>query len=305
MRLFVRVADARSMTAAAAQSSLTTAQISRMMTELELRLETKLIQRNSRNLTLTSAGENYLLKCREVLDLVAQAEGEAAGSAEQPVGNLRVICLSGFGRRYMVPLIPEYLKRYPNAQVEYLTHQRIPDLLGEGIDVGMFVARELRSSSLIAKRVGTIHAHMCASPDYLKRHGELVRPEDLGRHRCLRLVNAALSQQWDLTDGRSSFTLRPEGPLVSDTPEALVVAATQGQGIALVPSYAIIDPLKERTLSKVLPNWQAEHFGVFALMPSRQFVAAKTRAWLDLIQEKLPDALERDEHLFNSLRNCS
>ena len=162
MRLFVRVADARSMTAAAAQSSLTTAQISRMITELERRLETKLIQRNSRNLTLTSAGENYLLKCREVLDLVAEAEGEAAGSAEQPVGNLRIICLSGFGGRYVVPLIPEYLKRYPNAQVEYLTQQRIPDLLGEGIDVGMFVARELRSSSLIAKRVGTIHAHMCA-----------------------------------------------------------------------------------------------------------------------------------------------
>jgi DNA-binding transcriptional LysR family regulator len=305
MRLFVRVADARSMTAAAAQSSLTTAQISRMMTELELRLETKLIQRNSRNLTLTSAGENYLLKCRQILDLVAQAEGEAAGSAEQPVGNLRIICLSGFGGRYVVPLIPEYLKRYPNAQVEYRTHQRIPDLLGEGIDVGMFVARELRSSSLIAKRVGTIHAHMCASPDYLKRHGAPVRPEDLGRHSCLRLVNATFSQQWDLTDGRSSFTLRTEGPLVSATPEALVVAATQGLGIALLPSYAIIEPLKERTLVKVLPDWQAEHFGVFALMPSRQFVAAKTRAWLDLIQEKLPDALERDEHLFNSLQNCS
>lgn len=304
MRLFVRVADARSMTAAAAQSSLTTAQISRMITELERRLETKLIQRNSRNLTLTSAGENYLLKCREVLDLVAEAEGEAAGSAEQPVGNLRVICLSGFGGRYVVPLIPEYLKRYPNAQVEYLTQQRIPDLLGEGIDVGMFVARELRSSSLIAKRVGTIHAHMCASPDYLKRYGEPVRPEDLGHHRCLRLVNATFSQHWDLTDGRSSFTLRTQGPLLSDTPEALVVAATQGQGIALVPSFAIIDPLKEGTLTKVLPNWQAEHFGVFALMPSRQFVAAKTRAWLDLIREKLPAALERDEHLFNSLPNC-
>ena len=83
-----------------------------------------------------------------------------------------------------------------------------------------------------------------------------------------------------------------------------MVAATQGQGIALVPSFAIIDPLKEGTLTKVLPNWQAEHFGVFALMPSRQFVAAKTRAWLDLIREKLPAALERDEHLFNSLPKC-
>lgn len=272
-----------------------------MMTELELRLETKLIQRNSRNLTLTSAGESYLLKCHEVLELVAKAEGEAAGSAEQPIGNLRVVCLSGFGGRYVVPLIPEYLKRYPNAQVEYLTQQRIPDLLGEGIDVGMFVARALRSSSLIAKRVGTIHAHMCASPDYLKRYGEPALPEDLEHHRCLRLVNATFSQQWELTDGRCSFTLRTEGPLVSDTPEALVVAAMQGQGIALVPSYAIVDPLKDRTLVKVLPNWQAEHFGVFALMPSRQFVAAKTRAWLDLIQEKLPAALERDESLFNSV----
>jgi DNA-binding transcriptional LysR family regulator len=101
MRLFVRVADARRMTAAAAQSNLTTALISRMMTELERRHETKLIQRNSRNLTLTAAGENYLLRCREVLDLVAEAEGEAAGVAEQPVGNLRVMCITGFGRRYV------------------------------------------------------------------------------------------------------------------------------------------------------------------------------------------------------------
>lgn len=301
MKLFVRVAEARSMTAAGAQSNLTTAQISRMMTELERHLETKLIQRNTRNLTLTAAGENYLLKCRQVLDLVAEAEGEAAGSAEQPVGNLRVVCLSGFGRRYVVPLIPEYLRRYPKAQVEYITQQGIPDLLGEGIDVGMFVARELNSSSLIATRIGTIYAHMCASPDYLERYGAPVQPTDLVRHSCLRLVNAAFSQQWNITDDRSSHTLRVEGPLVANTAEALVVAAAQGHGIALVPSFAIIDLLKEGSLVKVLPKWRAEHLGVFALMPSRQFVAAKTRAWVDLIREKIPDALERDEHMFNSL----
>ncbi len=252
---------------------------------------------------LTAAGENYLLKCRKVLDLVAEAEGEAAGSAAQPVGNLRVMCIAGFGRRYVVPLISDYLQRHPKAQVEYFTRQDTPDLLGEGIDVGIFVARKLSSSSLIAKRVGALCLHMCASPDYLERQGEPIQPADLVSHRCLAVVNASISQRWELTDGRSSYALRAEGRLIADSPEPLVYAATQGQGIALVPSYAIIDALKEGSLVKVLPNWHAEHFGVFALMPSRQFVAATTRAWLDLIEEKLPVALESDEHLFNLLKN--
>jgi DNA-binding transcriptional LysR family regulator len=300
MQLFIRVADARSMTAAAAQSDLTTAQVSRMVTELERRLETKLIQRNSRHLTLTAAGENYLPKCRAALDLVAAAEGEAAGTAEQPVGNLRVMCLSGFGKRYVVPLISEYLRRYPNAQIDYLTRQGAPDVLGEGVDVGLFVARELNSSSLIAKRVGSFCAHMCASPGYVAAHNRLEHPADLAGHRCLRVVNASISHQWDLTDGRSSYTLRADGPLTADSPEALVDAARRGFGIALVPSYAIVDSLQDGALVKVLPTWRSEHFGVFAVMPSRQFVTAKTRAWLDLVEERLPGALERDEHLFNS-----
>lgn len=300
MQLFVRVADARSMTAAAARSNLTKAQVSRLVAELERRLETKLIQRNSRNLTLTAAGESYLVKCRDVLDLVAKVEGEAAETAEQPIGVLRVMCLSGFGRRYVIPLISEFLRRYPKAQVDYLTRQDTPDVLGEGIDVGIFSGRELNSSSLVAKRIGIIDGHLCAAPAYLAAYGQPAHPSELAAHRCLRLVNASVPSQWELTDGEASFRLRGDGPLMADSPEALVDAALHGHGVALVPPYAVIDPLREGKLVKVLPAWRSVHFSIFVVMPSRQFVAAKTRAWIALVEEKLPSELAHDERLYNS-----
>ncbi|QYD68673.1 LysR family transcriptional regulator [Paraburkholderia edwinii] len=293
IRLFVRVVDARGFTAAALQSDLTAAQVSRMIGELEQRLGTKLLHRNSRHVSLTGPGERYLIKCRSILDLVDEAENEARDAATKPAGTLKVSCMSSFGRHHLLPLLMEYLQRYPDVKVEYSTRQNAPDVLAEGIDSSVYFAQELPHSTLVGRKVGGVRGILCARPDFLSRHGTPSHPEDLMTYSCLKLVN--ITRDWQLTDGDSTITLPVTGPFRGDSSDAVLSAALSGLGIALLPPWSIIDSLKTGDLVPVLPQWRTPEIGVYSLISSRRYLPAQTRAWIDLIAEKLPVALGRDE----------
>lgn len=294
MTAFVRVVDAGSFTAASEVMELTTAQVSRLVSELENRLQTKLLQRTTRRLALTSAGERYADQCRTVLELVTEAENEASGARIQPTGRLRVLCMASFGDRYVVPLVVKYCAMYPTVTVDYSASQYVPDLLAEGVDVSIYLAGSLPDSSMVAQQLGVIHGVLCAAPDYLKRHGSPRTVRDLAGHACLRLVNPSTTPHWELTDGKTMHAIQPEGPLVGDRPEAVLQAACGGLGIALLPGFAALDSLRRGELVRVLPQWRSPDVGVYVLIPSRKFLEAKTRAWVELLKAELPPALERD-----------
>lgn len=294
MTAFLRVVDAGSFTAAASQMALTTAQVSRLVSELEKRLQTKLLQRTTRRLVVTSVGERYANQCRSILDLVAEAESGVSGANIEPTGRLRVRCMTAFGDRYIVPLVSKYCAMYPKVSLEYSTSQHAPDLLAEGVDVSVYLAQSLPDSSAVAQRLGETHALLCAAPAYLKKHGSPKTVDQLADHACLRIANPSTTPQWTLTDGRKTFTFDPTGPLVGDNPEVILHGACSGLGIAMLPRFSVVDRLRSGELVTVLPGWRSSEVAVYILMPSRKFIEAKTRAWIELLKAELPPALERD-----------
>lgn len=225
MSALVRVVDAGSFTAAGAQMHLTTAQISRLVSELENRLQSKLLHRTTRKLALTSVGEQYVKDARTILDLVAQAENNVAGISTQPAGRLRVMCMTSFGNRYVVPLVPKFCARFPRVNLEYSASQYVPDLLAGGVDVSVYLSQHLPDSGMIAQRLGVTSAVLCAAPKYLAAQGVPKMPRELAGHACLRLLNPSISSNWELSDGKTLEILSPIGPVLGDIPEVVLQGA--------------------------------------------------------------------------------
>jgi DNA-binding transcriptional LysR family regulator len=298
MSAFVHVMDGGSFTAAAEHMGITKAQISRLVTLLENRLQTKLLHRTTRRIAATSAGERYAEQCKAILDMVAQAEGEAGCAARQSSGRLRVMSMTAFGNRYVAPLVSTYCAANPRVTVEYSASQNPPDLLAEGIDVSIYLAQYLPDSALVALKLGHMFSVLCAAPAYLAQRGAPQHPHDLARHTCLRLVNSSVTSYWQLDCGDEHFTLDPEGPLIGNAAEVVRDSALRGLGIAMLPVYSVVDDLRRGSLVQVLPGWHSPEIGIFALLPSGRFVDAKTRAWIDLLKEKLPAAVAQDTAFF-------
>ena len=304
MRAFVCVVDAGNFSRAAEQLQLTTAQVSRLVGDLEKRLQAKLLHRTTRQRSLTDAGAAYLERCREILDLMDEAEAQASDTGFVPSGYLRLQCMTNFGQHYVSPLLPEFFRRYPSIRVEYTTSQYVPDLLARGTDVSLYLAEKLEDSRLVSRRLGTTFSVLCASDAYLAKHGLPRAPADLARHACLQAINPSVSPIWRLvTTDRLNHELTPQGPCVSDTPDVLRDAAQAGVGIALLPLFTVIEAVRAGRLTRVLPSWRSPDIGVFALMPSRHFRDAKTRAWLGFIEERLAPAIERDAQFFENVRS--
>ncbi|WP_296943171.1 LysR family transcriptional regulator [uncultured Massilia sp.] len=293
MTAFVHVLDGGSFTAAAGHMGITKAQVSRLVTLLENRLQAKLLHRTTRRIAATDAGARYAGQCKAILDMVAQAEGEVAGTG-QSAGRLRVMCMTAFGNRYVTPLVARYCAANPRVTLDYSASQDPPDLLAEGIDVSVYLAQSLPDSALVALKLGRMFSVLCAAPDYLARCGAPRHPDDLARHTCLRLVNSSVTSHWELDNGTDHVRLDPQGPLVGNAAEVVLDGALRGLGIAMLPFYSIVEDIENGRLARVLPGWRSPEIGIFALLPSGRFVDAKTRAWIDLLKHALPPALARD-----------
>lgn len=299
MHAFLKVIDSGSFTAAAEQMELTTAQVSRLISELEGRLGTKLLQRSTRQHALTDIGASYAEQCRQVLAMVEEAETQAIGMATEPQGRLRVLSMGSFGHHYVSPVMAEFCQNHPKLTVEYRTSQNVPDLLGKGIDVSLYLTESLTDSRFVARQIGTIFSLLCASPAYLKKYGEPESLDDLQKHACLRLVNPSITPQWHLISKNScSYQVDITGPLIADTPELLLDMVQQDMGIALLPTFTVIEAVRSGRLCRVLADWRSPDIGVYTLLPSRHFIDAKTRVWLRWIDQHISPKIQNDTEYF-------
>lgn len=299
MHAFLKVIDSGSFTAAAEQMELTTAQVSRLISELEGRLGTKLLQRSTRQHALTDIGASYAEQCRQVLAMVEEAETQAMGMATEPQGRLRVLSMGSFGHHYVSPVMAEFCQNHPKLTVEYRTSQNVPDLLGKGIDVSLYLTESLTDSRFVARQIGTIFSLLCASPAYLKKYGEPESLDDLQKHACLRLVNPSITPQWHLISKNScSYQVDITGPLIADTPELLLDMVQQDMGIALLPTFTVIEAVRSGRLCRVLADWRSPDIGVYTLLPSRHFIDAKTRAWLRWVDQHISPKIQDDTEYF-------
>ena len=300
MKIFIAVAEAGSFTAAALELDATTGYVSRMISELEARLRTRLLNRTTRRLALTEAGERYLNRCRDILASIEEAEAEASQAHATASGTLRVHAMASIGQNYVVPAVAAYQRRYPDVAVDLTLSQNVPDLLEEGYDVALRVSPgPLPDSNYISHQLGAVRGVLCASPAYLEEHGTPNTIDDLAQHMRLQVALPVFpADHWRLIgpDGEHDVPLSRHRFKVN-VPDAMAVALHEGMGIGALPTLAARAALRAGTLVRVLPDYHLQTLNIYAIYASRQYVDAKIRTWIDCVRDSIADALTEDARL--------
>ncbi|GAB7523163.1 LysR family transcriptional regulator [Paraburkholderia sp. 2C] len=293
MRIFLRVAEVESFTAAAQRMNITVGQVSRAVSHLEAHLRTRLLNRTTRRIALTEAGQRYQQKCEQILMFLDEAEAEAKVALAKPSGKLKVHAATGFGQHYVIAAAGRYQKRYPDVQVDLTLAQNVPSLLDEGHDVSLVLAKELPDSAFVSQRLGSVFSIVCASSAYLEKYGTPSRPADLATHKCLSLNTSNLpADKWTFDGPKGQESISPgEPPFQVNTSEGMAVAIREGMGLALIPIYSAIEGIRRGDFEWLLPEYTSNEKSVFALYSSRQYLDAKIRTWLDFLREEIPATL--------------
>ncbi|WP_017444850.1 LysR family transcriptional regulator [Gayadomonas joobiniege] len=280
---FVAVAESGSFTAAAKKLSTSVAQVSRRVSRLEERLAVKLINRTTRKVTLSEAGQVYFQQCRHLVEGLAQADIAVSQMQSSPKGLLKVTAPVTYGEQNLAPLLNQFLLRYPDVDLELdLTNQKL-DLIDSGIDVAIRLGR-LEDSSLIARRLSSRQLFVCASQSYLDRYGEPHSLAELNQHQCLRGSTAA----WRFRSQGKEVSQRISGRITCNSGIALRDAAKRGLGLVQLPDYYVKEDLANGHLIEVLRQYRDESNGIWALYPKNRHLSPKVRLLVDFLAAKLP-----------------
>jgi DNA-binding transcriptional LysR family regulator len=299
MRFFTAVAQSGSFTAAAQLMDTTTTNVSKAVSSLEARLQTRLINRTTRRLALTEAGLRYLQRCEKILDEIRDAEAEAGTAHIKPVGRLKIHAMSAIGNHYVIDAIAKYRETHPSVMFDLTLTNRLPDLLEEGYDMSIVLARDLPDSGFVAQRLGITYSILCASPAYLQKRGIPDSPGALHMHDCLRIVNTVMpAENWAFEGPEGVETVNiAQSPFHVNTADAMTVAIKSGMGIGIQPIGSAVEGLRAGTLVRVLPGYHFEELNLFAIYPSRKFVDAKITTWVDFLKSTIPGSLASDEKI--------
>lgn len=286
MSIFVTVADAGSLSAAARRLGMPLATVSRKVAELETHLKTRLLHRTTRQLSLTEAGSAYLVACRRILEDIGEAERAATGEYSAPKGELTVTAPVVFGRLHVVPVIAEFLAHYPLITVNLMLTDRVVHLLEEHGDIAVRIG-ELPDSSLMATRVGTVRRVVCASPAYLSQRGEPIQPADLAGHDCITFEVLESKRAWVFGAGRSQVSVPVQSRLTVNTAEAAIDASALGVGLIRVLSYQVAEAVRHDALRVVLASYESAPLPVSLVHTGQAPLPLKLRAFLDFVAPRL------------------
>ena len=259
---FVMVVERGSFTEAANALGVSPSHISRRMSELEMQLDTALLYRTTRSIRLSEAGELYYQECRQLLEGFLRAEERITQQQEQPVGTLKMTCGTTFGERFIAPLLPAFLKRYPKLNVELQLSNLRNDLILDGYDLAVRLGT-MKDSSLLARRLCDRKEYICASPEYLASHGSPHTLEELNQHNCLQGTHPT----WLFMEKEQRREIRIEGNWRSNSGPAIVEAVTAGLGIAQLPDYYVEPLLKKGELVSLLDHYCYPLSGVWLVYP--------------------------------------
>lgn len=290
MATLVAVADSGSLSAAARQLGLSKAAVSEQMRRLELQLGTRLLNRTTRRLSLTEAGEACYRHGRR---MVAEAEAAARAATrlqEAPRGVLRVTAPTTFAPMHIVPALPAFRERHPQITIDLSLSAAAADLVRERFDLAIRIG-ELPDSRLTARRLVSYRLVVCAAPEYLRRRGEPRQQAELAEHEALEFAPLGWRGQWHLVDPRGRAGRVPISPvLVSDAGEVLLQAAIDGLGLALLPNWMVAPALRAGRLVRVMPGWGGRPTPVFAVFVGGPGLAPKVRLFVDHIARHLASA---------------
>jgi DNA-binding transcriptional LysR family regulator len=283
---FVAVVETQSFTRAAQRLGLSVAQVSRQVAALERRLATRLLYRTTRRVSVTEPGQLYYQHCRPLLDGLHQAEQALSQAQGTPSGHLRLTAPVYYGETVVAPLLQRYLLDFPALSAELTLDNRKVDLVADGYDLGIRLG-PMDASSLMVQKLAERRHYVCASPDYLARHGEPHTLAELAQHQCLVGTIAA----WRFNAGGRLREVQVSGRLRCNSGAALLSAALQGLGLVQLPGYYVAEHLASGRLTQVLPAYTLLD-GVWATYPRSRYLAPKVSLLVRYLAQALGTIVE-------------
>lgn len=293
MRVFQRVIDEGGFAAAARAMDMSPAGVTRLVGDLEQHLGVRLIQRSTRRLALTEAGEAYLLRVRSILHEVEDAEAAATASTRELQGHLRILATQVLATYFLAPCLACWRERYPKVGLE-LAVDPFPLARVDEFDVIFMAVENGFDASVVARRLVSTESIVCASPAYLQRAGTPLEPQDLQDHAYLRFPWRDGSSQGlrhlrlkPLEEGGAAVEVDMPVVLQSSSFDVIFRAALDGAGVAMLPRQLIAPQLASGALVQLLPDWIFGRYTTYAVLPTRKLVPARTRAFLDFLSERV------------------
>jgi DNA-binding transcriptional LysR family regulator len=286
MKVFVAVGELESFAAAARRLDISPAAVTRAVCALEDQLGVKLLQRTTRSVRLTEAGGRYLEDTRHILASINEANAAAAGINATPKGDLAVTAPILFGKKFVMPCIVRYLQQYPEVDVSAYFLDRVVNMVEEGMDVAVRIG-PLPDSGLKALRVGRVRRMLCASPDYLARHGVPKHPSELAGHAVIGTTNLSPRAGWrfGVTEEPTMVRMKPRLTVTSN--DGAIAAASGGLGIARLLSYQVADELANGQLQVILAEYEEAPWPIHVLHRESKYGSAKVRAFIDMLAQAL------------------
>ncbi|MGO4303525.1 LysR family transcriptional regulator [Cupriavidus sp. RAF12] len=285
--LFLRVLDMGSISAAARSLDLSVAVASQRLQRLERDLGVRLLHRTTRRLHATPEGAVLAEQGRVLVEDLEALSGSLRQAGTGITGTLRVTTSASFGRQYVSPLLPDFLRAHPGVNLSINLNDHVLDLVSSGFDLAIRIG-SLADSTLVARKLADNRRLLCASPEYLRQHGWPETPHDLARHECLVLVGSqGRADVWRLGDGAGGeIAVRVRGRVEANTGELLTDAAIAGFGIAMHSVWHVGEDLRAGRLVRVLPDYPIADSGIYAVMPQRRLVPPRVRAFVDFLAER-------------------
>ena len=286
MNTFVRIVEKGSLTAAAAVLDTSLPSVVRTLAALERDLGVRLLNRTTRRIHLTDDGAQYLDRCRTILSAMQDAEAALTSRRTEPHGRLAVTASVLFGRRYIAPIVSDFLRRYPLVSADLLFVDRIVNLVEEGMDVAFRIG-QLADSTLIAVPLGKVRRVVCASPEYLQRRGTPRTPADVRAHSCVRHTGLALRGDWHFRVGRRMVTIPITAAISCNEIDSSLEACLSGRGLGMFLSYQTAPYRNAKKLRYVLEEFETEPVPVQVVYPQNRLISSKVRAFVDECVSKL------------------
>lgn len=284
MQAFAAVVDAGSFVRAAEALQMSKTAVSRLLADLEARLGVRLLHRTTRRLSLTVEGEVFHTRCKELLAGVEEAEAEVTARADEAVGVLRLNAPVSFGLLHLAPLWPAFIAQHPRVALDVTLTDRIVDLVEEGYDLAIRIA-QLPASSLVSRKLSSTRLVLCASPEYLRRHGVPALPAEIAEHSVLAYTLLAMGEHWTFAGPQGPVSVKINPTMRSNSGDTCCAAALQHQGIVLQPSFMVGHYLRTGALVEILPAYRSLELGVYAVYASRKHVTPKVRVLIDFLVE--------------------
>lgn len=289
MQTFIRVVEAGSLSAAADRMDIAKSAVSRRLADLESRLGVQLLNRTTRRINLTDSGRQFYQRCQRILADLDESEQQISHEHAKLSGTIKIAAPLSFGIQHLSPVLDDFLKEHPELNLDLNLNDHMVNLMDEGVDLGIRIGN-LQDSSLIARRLAPSRLVLCASPEYLRQHGEPQHPQDLKQHMGLSYSNISENQLWKfIQPNGQSVSVRVPSRMRANNGDVLLQAGIDGLGILASTTFIAYKAINSGKLKPILCDYRIKEVSVYAIYPAQRHLPARVRVLIDYLVERFGD----------------